>query len=139
MINVLVLGNTGMLGSMVYRYLSLNKSLIVFGSSRNVSNQQGQNIFQVDVHNTTVVSLLKLVSIISPDYIINCIGIINKYCTIDNQKGIQNAILINSLFPHRLSSIVKRHSPDIKIIQIATDCVFSGNQGNSLKLIFMIR
>jgi len=130
MINVLVLGITGMLGSMVYRYLSLNENLNVLGTARNTSGLLDKNIFPLDAKNTTEEHLLDLIKKANPDYIINCIGVINKYCTIDNQEGIQNAILINSLFPHNLAYYINRISPKIKIIQIATDCVFSGNKGN---------
>lgn len=54
------------------------------------------------------------------DYIINCIGIIKQ--KLNNPK---EAIEINSVFPHMLSE----KAPKAKIIQIATDCVFSGRDG----------
>jgi dTDP-4-dehydrorhamnose reductase len=130
MINVLIMGITGMLGSMVYRYLSLNDNLNVIGTTRDPSNSHGHNIFQFNANNITEKYLLNLISKTNPDYVINCIGIINKYCTLDNQEGIQNAILINSLFPHKLSNAIMIHSPNTKILQIATDCVYSGNKGN---------
>jgi len=133
MINVLVLGVTGMLGLMVFRYLSLNEKLNVFGTTRDHSSLKDQNIFQLNANNITEEHLLNLISKTNPDYIINCIGIINKYCAIDNQEGIQNAILINSLFPHKLANRIKSHSPNIKILQIATDCVFSGDKGNYIE------
>lgn len=131
--NVLVLGISGMLGSMVYRYLCLNENLNVIGTIRNPSNLHNQSIFQFDANNFKEEYLLDLISKSNPEYIINCIGIINKYCTLDNQEGIKNAILINSLFPHRLSNTLKNHSPNIKILQIATDCVYSGNKGNYIE------
>lgn len=130
MINILVLGITGMLGSMVFYYLCLNERLKVFGTARDISRLHGQNILQFDANDFSEVALSKLISKINPDYIINCIGIINKYCTIDNPKGIQNAIQINSLFPHKLASYTKKLAPNAKIIQIATDCVYSGIRGS---------
>jgi len=133
MINVLVLGITGMLGSMVFRYLSMNEKFNVLGTARNPSISEDQNIFQLDVKNITEEQLINLIIKINPNYIINCVGIINKYCTVANQEGIQNAILINSLFPYILSNSVKSYSSNIKILQIATDCVFSGNKGNYIE------
>ena len=62
MINVLVLGISGMLGSMVYRYLSLNENLNVIGTVRDPSNLQDQNIFQLDANNITEEYLLNLIS-----------------------------------------------------------------------------
>jgi dTDP-4-dehydrorhamnose reductase len=88
MINVLVLGITGMLGSMVFRYLSLNEKLNILGTSRELSSLKDQNTFQLDANNITEEYLLKLISKTNPDYIINCI-VINK-SVFDNQEGIQN-------------------------------------------------
>jgi len=56
------------------------------------------------------------------DYIINCIGIIKPYIDEKSQSSIQNAIKVNSLFPHNLLHVKKK----TKIFQIATDCVFDG-------------
>lgn len=128
--NVLVLGITGMLGSMIFRYLSLNKSLKVSGSIRNFQGENHKKIFNLDASDFTETNLLKLIDKTNPDYIINCIGIINKYCSSDNHPGVQNAILINSLFPHRLAYYTYKYSPETQIIQIATDCVYSGLKGN---------
>jgi dTDP-4-dehydrorhamnose reductase len=61
------------------------------------------------------------------DYIINCIGIIKPYCQDNDPEGVVKAIQVNALFPHELSSFC----PKINIIQIATDCVFSGKEGKS--------
>lgn len=133
MINVLVLGISGMLGSMVFRYLSLNENFNVFGTIRDLDGLSDKNIFQLNAKNVTKEQILDLISKANPDYVINCIGIINKYCTLDNQEGIQNAILVNSLFPYILSNSAKLHSPDLKILQIATDCVYSGNKGNYIE------
>lgn len=51
--------------------------------------------------------------------VVNCIGLIKPYC--DN---VPQAIKVNALFPHTLP-------PDT--IQIATDCVYSGDQGQYLE------
>jgi dTDP-4-dehydrorhamnose reductase len=53
----------------------------------------------------------------APDWVINCIGIIKPH--INNHA--EEAIRVNSLFPYVLAQ-TKRN-----IIQIATDCVFSGS------------
>jgi dTDP-4-dehydrorhamnose reductase len=62
------------------------------------------------------------------DYCINCIGIIKPFCKDEDPDGVENAIVINSLFPHKLGKLGL--SSQTAIIQIATDCVFSGNIGN---------
>lgn len=54
------------------------------------------------------------------DYIINCIGITKQ--KLDKPK---EAILVNSLFPYTISE----KAPKASVIQIATDCVYSGKKG----------
>jgi len=130
MINVLVLGINGMLGSMVFRYLDLNKKFNVLGTGRDQSILRNKKVFLLDAKKAKEEYIFGLIAETNPTYIINCIGIINKYCAIDNQEGIKNAILVNSLFPHRLAHSINKYSPQTKIIQIATDCVYSGNKGN---------
>lgn len=49
------------------------------------------------------------------DRVINCIGVTKPYC-----DDVERAIRVNALFPHRLPT---------GTIQIATDCVYSGDQG----------
>ena len=59
-----------------------------------------------------------------PKVIINCVGLVKQ---VDSSADPIKAIEINSLLPHRLSSICK--SIDSKLIHISTDCVFSGDKG----------
>ena len=58
--------------------------------------------------------------------IINCLGLTNK---LKNRKidFIQKYILINALFPHQLYQICSRYN--IRLIQLSSDCVFSGKKG----------
>ncbi len=117
MIKVLVLGKNGMLGSMVFNYLTKDVSLNVTGLGRNEFDAE---------------EFLKDPSRFSKfknfDYVINCIGIIKPYCKDTDPEGVIKAIRINALFPHKLAKFYDGSST--KIIQIATDCVFSGRSGN---------
>ena len=65
------------------------------------------------------------------DYVINCIGVIKPY--INDNDAIQraNAIAINSVFPYRLEKWASKSGA--KVMQIATDCVFSGSKGGYLE------
>ncbi len=99
MTKVIVLGHTGMLGEMVYRILSADPELEVIGMGREQLNALLPDPLHID-----------------SDYVVNCIGIIKPYIKEDAEE----AIRVNSLFPHLIQA---KH-----IIQIATDCVFSGNQ-----------
>ena len=65
------------------------------------------------------------------DYVINCIGVINKSIVEESAASRQSALLINSLFPYKLDDLASKLG--FKIIQIATDCVFSGKKGGYLE------
>lgn len=128
MAKILVLGKTGMLGSFVYQYLKHSSKHIVFGTVREKKYvEKKEKIRQFDVEN-----FLKRATdfsyLLNFDYIINCIGIIKPYCRDIDPIGIRNAILVNALFPHMLSAYCAKSK--VKLIQIATDCVFSGKDGN---------
>ena len=62
------------------------------------------------------------------DIIINCIGKIKPFINENNLNQIEAAIKVNSMFPLLLSKMIK--IKNVKIYQIATDCVFSGSDGN---------
>ena len=59
------------------------------------------------------------------DYVINCIGIIKPYILDDEPESIENALKVNSMFPHYLKKLANEN----KNFQIATDCVFDGKNG----------
>ena len=74
--NILVLGVSGMLGSMVYDCLSKNRDFKVYGTVRNPKYQKHQ-IFLFDAYNISELKqehFLKL----NIDYIINFAHIIDK-------------------------------------------------------------
>lgn len=122
---ILVLGKTGMLGSMVFHYFSNHSNYLTHGTTRKVNNK-GKNILLFDaekfLEKESDFKFLK-----DFDYIINCIGIIKPYCQDDDVHGVFRAIKINALFPHKLARFCE-NSP-AKIIQITTDCVYSGKKG----------
>ena len=113
---VLILGSTGMLGSMMYRFFSSLTAYQVIGTVRNQNNSD-KNIQYFDaqqfLHGPKQFAFIR-----SFDYIINCIGIIKPYCQDSDPKGVQNAIEVNALFPHVLTEYCK-NSP-ARILQIAT-------------------
>lgn len=56
-------------------------------------------------------------------YIVNCIGVLNRYA----EKNKSEAVLLNSYLPHLLEDITKKTKTHV--IHISTDCVFSGKRG----------
>jgi len=126
MTNILVFGISGMLGSMVFDYLSKNKNFNVYGTVRNAIYQKNR-IFLFDAYEISHLEDKKFLDL-EIDYIINCIGITKPFSKDDDPKGVIRAIKINADFPWELAKFAQKHN--IKVIQIGTDCVFSGKKGN---------
>ena len=125
MVNVAVLGSTGMLGSTITRGLE-NNSTTVYEFNRSgisVTKKNESRKLDVDTDNDVTKSFngLKL------DYIINCIGLIKQLINIKDQDAIKLAYKINAEFPSKLNNFAK--SLGIPVIQIGTDCVYSGKIG----------
>ncbi|MBD2317400.1 dTDP-4-dehydrorhamnose reductase family protein [Phormidium tenue] len=130
---VLILGGTGMLGHQLWQ--AWQEKFVVYVSHRGGSvllkknpqstllNNRERLINYVSTENfETIVKALELAS---PSIVINCIGIIKQLPT---AKDPIPSITVNALFPHQLAQLCQKH--DAKLIQISTDCVFSGNKGN---------
>ena len=62
------------------------------------------------------------------DAVINAIGIIKPYIKDDDPQQVQRAIRVNALFPHILAEAANKVGTTV--LQIATDCVYSGTKGN---------
>jgi len=67
-----------------------------------------------------------IVTELSPDYIVNCIGVL-----IHGSNNVENAIYLNAYLPHQLKKISIKIAA--KLIHISTDCVFSGNKGGYIE------
>ncbi|CAM8354568.1 dTDP-4-dehydrorhamnose reductase family protein [Candidatus Methylopumilus planktonicus] len=127
---ILVLGITGMLGNTMFRALSETPNYEVYGSARSElakhhfdGNLSQQIICGVDAENHD--SLLRVWNITKPDVVINCIGLVKQLA---NAEEPLHAIPINSILPHRLAALC--YETGARLVQISTDCVFSGAKGN---------
>lgn len=117
---ILVIGIKGMAGHMLYNYFTESRLYDVYGLARNI--QPTHNLFNVDVSDIKQLKLLFKEN--QFDYVVNCIGILNK----DAEDFPSKAIWFNSYFPHYLEEITKE--TQTKVIHISTDCVFSGKEGS---------
>jgi dTDP-4-dehydrorhamnose reductase len=124
---VLVLGVTGMLGSMVYRYLRAEKGLVVSGTVRDKKQAKlsKNSLYYFDAESYPLDE--KPFREFKPDYVINCIGVIKPHCKDDDHVGSLRAIRLNAHFPHSLRDLAERFH--FRVVQIATDCVYSGVKG----------
>src|SRR5690606_2876677 len=67
----------------------------------------------------------ELLDSLRPDVIINAIGVVKQSGAIGDVK---QTLWINGMLPHLLT--VANPNPAGRVIQISTDCVFKGDQGN---------
>ena len=113
---IMILGASGMAGHVIYKYLEKKGEFII----KNISFRQKVNDATIilDVRNFKV--LEKEIEKFNPDIIINAIGILIS----GSNENPSNSILLNSYFPHFLSSLSDIYN--YKIIHLSTDCVFSG-------------
>jgi dTDP-4-dehydrorhamnose reductase len=118
---VLILGGTGMLGSAVSKVFLNETNLEVLMTARSPLNGH----LEFDARDGNLAQLLETTQ---PDFIVNCIGIIKPHISELEPKSIENAIDVNAQFPIHLSNLVS--GTNTKVIQIATDCVYSGSIGN---------
>jgi dTDP-4-dehydrorhamnose reductase len=133
MIRVLVLGASGMLGSMVVRWLGRNPKLTVACSLRRppqpFSPGHRGNVFALDLQNNPAPEITAILDHFDADYIVNCIGVINVDCRDNNAAGVLQAVRVNALFPHLLADTLAASGRNVRVAHITTDCVFSGSAG----------
>jgi dTDP-4-dehydrorhamnose reductase len=128
---VLVLGVTGMLGHTLMNELDRAESLDVYGSARAEgllpqflsTDQLKRVILGVDALDLDTVR--RVIRDLRPEVVVNCIGVIKQDPAI---RDAVYTIRVNSLFPHLLAR--ECAGVDARLINVGTDCVFSGNRGN---------
>jgi dTDP-4-dehydrorhamnose reductase len=127
---ILVIGVSGMLGSSAYRLFASSPAFTVVGTARSLSgleslprHERAQIISGVDI--ADIDRLIRLFAEECPTVVMNCVGVIKQLAA---AKDPQISIMVNSLFPHRLAQLAA--ASNTRLIQISTDCVFSGRRGN---------
>jgi dTDP-4-dehydrorhamnose reductase len=118
---VMILGVNGMLGHTCFEHFTSLKKYELLGTWR---GEASRNIKSFDATEGDVSELIRE---FCPDWIINCIGVIKQKIQLDVQASIDNAFKINSNFPRELASAVS--GTKVNVLQIATDCVFKGEEG----------
>jgi dTDP-4-dehydrorhamnose reductase len=128
-VKILILGATGMLGHQLCR--NLKDRFDIWATLRGTPQQFENDGFisddrligQVDVKDLE--SVRHTLDVIKPDAVINGIGIVKQR---DEAKQAVPSIQVNALFPHQLADLCIERG--IRVIQVSTDCVFSGFRGN---------
>lgn len=124
---VLVLGASGMLGQGILSALKGYEGHIQ-ASVRRGESVPGFPDVETLMFDASAQDIGSLTAVIRPGtLIINCIGIIKPYIHDENQSEREVAIRINGLFPYDLARFAE--SEGHEVVQIATDCVYSGLSG----------
>lgn len=131
MTSVVVLGASGMLGSMVVDVLADVATLDVAATVRSPrlvaacrERLQGVTWRQFDATGDTR-SLAAALD--GSAWVVNAIGLTKPYVHDDDPAEIERAVRVNAAFPFELAKAAE--SIGASVIQIATDCVYSGNAG----------
>lgn len=128
MAKVLVLGGTGMLGgAVVEEFTSFSERLLVSSRTGQIAGVD-KNIEQISFDAKSESPGDVLSSLDTGDYVINCIGVIKSEIDDRSQLSLLNATEVNTVFPRKLAREAEKRG--IRVIQIATDCAFSGHSGN---------
>jgi dTDP-4-dehydrorhamnose reductase len=125
MTKILVLGASGMLGHTVSNVLKF-ENLSVTDGVRASKTQMSSNS-EVIFNATNPYSMQEKYDLAKFDFVINCSGMIKQKTNENNPDEIDEAIKVNSLFPIALSDMASTYG--FKVIQIATDCVYDGSEG----------
>ena len=130
--NVTVLGGSGMLGAMVVDYLARQKGLKVAATARTDDQIARLRARAGSVEWRRFDAEAPDVDRIQPalgdsSWVINAIGVIKPYIHDDNAVEVERATRVNALFPHLLAKAAAKTGA--RVLQIATDCVYSGAKG----------
>ncbi|HEY4825161.1 MAG TPA: sugar nucleotide-binding protein [Solirubrobacteraceae bacterium] len=126
MTKVLVLGAGGTLGGMVTRVLGESAELDVTATGR-AAERAPDGTSPHRRFDVLRDSLEPLLDDARCEWIVNAVGVIKPRIHEEDRASIENAILVNAVFPHRLAAAAAERGQ--RIIQIATDGVFSGPLG----------
>jgi len=120
---ILILGADGMIGHKMAQSLS---HFDLYLNSRSHSNYLQEHFPNSTLSNFDFLNqnIEDLIDKISPDYVINAVGITIRRGASDNKE----TNLINSQLPKKIDFWCKENQK--KQIHFSTDCVFSGDKGN---------
>ena len=125
---ILILGGDGMLGHRLLKRLqhfhavkvTLRRDLSAYKDIGLFS--EGNAYAGLDIR--TGDEILGILTDCRPEVVVNCIGIVKQRPA---AKESVPSLEVNALFPHRLSLMCQ--AVPARLLQISTDCVFSGRKG----------
>lgn len=134
---VVVLGASGMVGSMLVDHLTRDDSLSVIASVRcqQLAERGRARLDSVewrllDAESCTQRAVREAIG--DAEWVVNAIGMTKPYIHDNNPTEVERAIKVNALFPHVLAAAAEEEGA--RVLQIATDCVYSGQRGRYSEL-----
>jgi dTDP-4-dehydrorhamnose reductase len=128
MAKVLILGGSGMIGTGLAQSLQAS-SIEAEVTSRGglpLEHLPGVAVHKFEAKSDSIETLVKDME--AGDYVINCIGLVKSLIQDDNRQSRDAAVYLNSRFPSQLAAVAE--SQQLRVIQMATDCVYSGQTGS---------
>lgn len=125
---VLILGGTGMLGHKLWQVLRDRHEAHV-AARQGWSTWDRLGLYQADRFHGGLKAedpdtLLQIMARVQPEVVVNCVGIVKQLPTAADPIA---SLTVNALFPHRVAQTCGEAGA--RMIQISTDCVFSGRKG----------
>ena len=126
---LLILGGDGMLGHQLLQHFD-NKYVVKVTLRKKFDDYKIYNLFNrensiFEVEASNIGNLSKVFSDFEPDFVVNCIGVVKQR---KEASDAIESININALLPHQLTLLCEKYAA--RLIQISTDCVFTGKKGN---------
>jgi len=129
MTRIAILGSSGMLGSTLTQVLSLRFDEVIEFNRSGVPQIKSNRCFKIDA--ATNPDFTQLFSRLNIDYLVNSIGMIKQVINEDDPSDLQKTREVNCEFVAKLN--VYSEVTGVPVIQIGTDCVFSGSRGDYLE------
>jgi len=123
---VAVLGSSGLLGYGLIKFLSNQGFQATEFNRQGFSVLPGGQAKSIDALSFNSDSFIHNLG--EAKWIINCIGMIKHRIIIEDENSLAQTQIVNSNFPKILGELAAQN--DLKVIQIGTDCVYTGLLGN---------
>jgi len=124
---VLIIGATGMMGHVLFDVARHQPDFEVYATVRR-SDERTQAFLRIDAGRLFACDLRREIDpdlYCAPEVVVNCAGVVRH---LHFQNSTVDLIKVDALAPHILAEYCDRRGA--RLIQLSTDCVFSGRRGN---------
>jgi dTDP-4-dehydrorhamnose reductase len=126
MTTVGILGSLGMLGSHLTNMFSNSNHEVIEFNRKGIPYAKKNNARRIDVSDETWIQALDSLAK-KPEYFINCIGKIKHRIDPEDKNSVIDAVKVNGIFSLELTNYCTENN--INLVQVFTDCVFAGDEG----------